>query len=310
MDPLTCLACLLRLVLFLYNGRQDLCVTSVKAPPQSGAFAFSGGIANLPQSLISAMNPARLSSYEAEWARIAAIPANQVSRPAAAALYVWQVSLNSAWYETLAYTEAIVRNAVDLSLRTWNVDQGHSRDWLSNPAVPLASLVSQSASRSAIRANQAAQRRGPTHPRYGVAVSFDDQVAQLDFGSIAHLFPKNPPQQRSQNGSGYNARENMWIYALKAAFPRLTPALTQSWQGQLPQGLPPAVQDAYAVGLAIDRLRRLRNRIGHHEQTFQVQHTRRLKDVSLLLRGISHGPAEELRNLDRVRRTLSMRPHP
>src|SRR5688572_8597011 len=94
---------------------------------------------------IAAMNPARLSSYEAEWARLAGIAPANVSRPAVAALYVWQVSLNSAWYETLAYTEAIVRNAVDLALRKWNATQGRSQDWLNDAATPLSGLVSQAA---------------------------------------------------------------------------------------------------------------------------------------------------------------------
>lgn len=264
----------------------------------------------MPQSIIAAVNPARLSSYEAEWARLASIDPAKVSRPAVAALYVWQVSLNSAWYETLAYTEAIVRNAVDLSLRDWNQNQGKSEDWLNDAAAPLAGLVRQSAAKSADRAGQAAQRRNPTHPRHGMAVSFDDQVAQLDFGNIVHLFPLVPPTQRNQQSSGYNARENLWLHGLNTAFPRLTPSLTQSWQGQFPPGLPSAVQNGYAVGHALDRLRRLRNRIGHHEQTFQVHHSRRRKDVSLLLRSIGHGVADELKNLDRVRRTLAMRPHP
>lgn len=264
----------------------------------------------LPQKLISAMNAARLSSYSTEWAQSAGIAPSAVSRPAIAALYAWQVSLSSAWYETLAYTEAIVRNSVDMSLRTWNLGQGRSVDWLDDPAPPLARLVATAASSAQYRANQASLRRGPSHPRYGIPMSLDDRVAQLDFGNLVFLFPKDPPAQRSQRGTGYSGRENLWIHGLGPAFPHLTTALMKSWRGHIPAGLPASVEDGYAVGLALERLRRLRNRVGHHEQTFQVQHSRRLKDVTLLLRSINQGAAEELKDLDRVRRTLAMRPQP
>lgn len=264
----------------------------------------------MPQTLIAAINPARLSAYESEWARLAGIPTGQVTRPAVAALYVWQVSLSSAWYETLAYAEAIIRNSVDLSLRNWNTSQGRSTDWLNDPAVPLKSLVKKSAVTASDRAQQAAKRRGPTHPRYGEPISFDDRISQLDFGNICFLFPQDPPSQRGQQSTNFNGRENLWIHGLRSAFPRITPELTKSWQGQFPASVPSAVADGYAVGHALERLRRLRNRIGHHEQTFQVHHSRRLKDVSLLLRCVGHGPADSVKKLDRVRRTLAMMPQP
>lgn len=264
----------------------------------------------MPQNLIAALNPARLSTYEAEWARLANIPQSNVSRPAVAALYVWQVSLSSAWYETLAFTEAIVRNAVDQSLRTWNVNQGHSADWLATPASPLGSLVRRAGPEATRRATTAALKRGPSHSRHGASITFDDIVAQLDFGNMVYLFPQEPPSNRSQLSSGYTNRENLWRHGLVSAFPRLNPSLTKSWVGHVPSNLPPLVENAYGVGIALEKLRRLRNRIGHHEQTFRVQHADRLKDVSILLRGINHGSAEGLKKLDRVRRTLAMMPQP
>ncbi|MFJ4166841.1 hypothetical protein ACIPY5_14920 [Microbacterium sp. NPDC089698] len=62
--------------------------------------------------------------------------------------------------------------------------------------------------------------------------------------------------------------------------------------------------------MALERLRRLRNRIFHHEQTFQVEHSRRLKDVTIIIRGVDAGALDGLRRLDTVRRTLAMRPQP
>lgn len=70
--------------------------------------------------------------------------------------------------------------------------------------------------------------------------------------------------------------------------------------------LPREVKEGYAVGYALERLRRLRNRISHHEQTFEVEHLRRLEDASLLLDAVSPGAAQDLEKLDRVRRTLMM----
>jgi hypothetical protein len=256
------------------------------------------------------MNEARLATYAEEWARAASIAPADVSRPALAALYAWQVSLSSAWYETLSYTEAIVRNAMDRALRDWNVSQGRSENWLDDAAAPLAGLVKKAASDTMYRATQASQRRPSSHPRHGAPVVLDDRVAQLEFGSLVYLFPLDPPTVRSQLGSGLSGRENLWIHGLSPAFPGLSPDLTKSWQSHLPAGLPTGVEDGYAIGLALERLRRLRNRVGHHEQTFRVQHVRRLKDTTLLLRSINLGAALALKDLDRVRRVLALRPQP
>lgn len=307
--PGNCISRSSRLGLQTNNGRQDLLLL-VRKPHSGGAFSAFRGSSRMPQNLISALNPTRLSTYEAEWARLASISPTQVSRPAVAALYVWQVSLSSAWYETLAFTEAIVRDAVDRSLRDWNDKQGYSTNWLATPANPLSGLVQRAATEANRRASTAAQKRAPNHPRHGAPITFDDTVAQLDFGNIVYLFPQAPPTNRSQLGSGYTNRENLWRHGLVNAFPRLNSSLTKSWSGHIPQNLPPLVQNAYGVGIALEKLRRLRNRIGHHEQTFRVQHSDRLKDVSILLRGINHGSAEGLKKLDRVRRTLAMMPQP
>lgn len=264
----------------------------------------------MPQKLTAAVNAARLDAYRVEWARVAGITPAQVSAAAVSSLYVWQVSLSAAWFETLAYTEAVVRNSIDGSLRTWNISRGKSEDWLDDAAAPLATLVGQAAGKARSRAHTAQNRRGPAHPRHGMPITLDDRVAQLEFGSLPHLLPQQPPASRANLSSGFNARENLWINALRHAFPAMDTNLTRSLQSQLPAGLPAQVADAYAVGLALERLRRLRNRVFHHEQTFQVEHNRRLKDVAILLRGVDHGVAEDLKRLDTVRRVLAMRPQP
>lgn len=260
-------------------------------------------------NLVSKLNPARLASYEAEWVRLAG-PSSTTSRPAVAALYVWQVSLCSAWYETLSYTEAIVRDAVDTTLREWNVDQGHSHDWLDDPSRALAGRVERAAKDASRNAREAARKRSPSHPRANQPVTLDDRVAQLTFGNLVHLFPQAAPPNRARYRSGYDGTEHIWMGGLRAAFPLLTPDLAQGWSSYLPLGLPESVQAGYSVGLALERLRRLRNRVSHHEQTFQVSHVRRLKDANLILGAIHTEAADDVQTLDRVRRTLSMRPSP
>lgn len=264
----------------------------------------------MTKQLIATLNDTRLSAYRSEWAHAAGVEPTEVGDSAIATLYVWQVSLSSAWYETLAFTEAAVRNAVDMSLRRWNKGQAGTDDWLQSAGAPLRTLIRQAGEKASSRAEQASVKREPGHPRQGAATTLDDRVAQLDFGNLVHLFPADPPTQRQQRGSGFTGRENLWIYGLHNAFPKLDASLMTGWSQQLPSGLPQEVENGYAVGAALDRLRRLRNRIGHHEQTFRVNHARRLKDASILLRAISPGAAVDLKNLDRVRRVLAMRPHP
>lgn len=264
----------------------------------------------MPERLVATLNPVRMDTYRAEWARQSGVSPSAVSPGAVASLYVWQVSLGAAWFETLAYTEAVVRHSIDTTLRRWNRQQGRSEDWLNDTVAPLRSLVQKTNGATTYRANEAKARRAPTHPRHGAPVTLDDRVSQLEFGQLVRLLPQKPPSQRSHNGSGFSGPENLWIHGLKAAFPRLSPELTSRWQSQLPTGLPVQVQDAYGVGLALERLRRLRNRVFHHEQILRVEHTQRLKDVTIILRSIDSGAVDGLKRLDTVRRTLALRPQP
>lgn len=265
---------------------------------------------DMPRNLVAALNPARLSSYEIEWCRELGENSVEATSSAVTSLYVWQVALSSAWYETLAYVEAVIRNAVDLALREWNKSRGRSENWLDDAAMPLESLVAKASQEAQRRAEQALKRRSPSHPRYAQPVTFDDKVSQLDFGNIVYLFPQDPPTKRKQRGTGFNARENLWIHGLSHAFPNLGSVALKAWAGQYPDGVPEEVRKGYAAGFALERLRKLRNRVSHHEPTFQVKHLRRLEDANLLLDGIDLEIAEDLEKLDRVRRALVMRPRP
>lgn len=263
-----------------------------------------------PLRLLESMNPARLATYREECARITGMSASGVPKETVAALYVWQTALSAAWFENLAYTEAILRHSIDDALRVWNKNRCGTEDWLREPDKKLASFVKKSAQDAKRQAESAKQRRGPEHSRKYAPVVFDDLIAQLSFGNLAFLLPINPPTNRADLGSGYKKREHLWRSGLSDAFPNLTMGTVQRWAGIQSSDIPTDVIAGYAVGSAVDRLVRLRNRVGHHEQILNVNHTRLRKDMTLLLRSVNPGASEAIKRIDRVPRILAMKPVP
>lgn len=264
----------------------------------------------MPLRLLTPMNPARLETYRQECSRITGVPAANVPQETVSALYVWQTAVSAAWFENLAYTEAILRHSIDEALRVWNQKQNGAEDWLRSPDGKLAALVKKSAQDAERQAETAKKRRAPGHPRKNAPVVLDDLIAQLSFGNLSFLLPIDPPTQRKSLASGYNKRENLWRSALSNAFPKLTGDTVTRWAGNLPSDIPADVIAGYAVGSALDRLVRLRNRVGHHEQILTVNHSRLRKDMTLLLRAVNPGASEALKRIDRVPRVLAMKPIP
>lgn len=250
----------------------------------------------MPRRITALLPSARLQPYRDFWTAGGIAPA--ASDDAIAALYVWQVGMSSAWYELLAYVEMVVRHALDTELRKWNTAAGSGSDWLDNPATPLSGIlgartlarVANDAARAAAGRNVVDPDFGP-HPRRGVPVSHDDLVAQLTFGNLVHLLPNDPPtpQRRQQFASGFTRHEQLWINATSNAFPQL-PQVWQNSRWARPASarpVPAAVEPGYAIAAALERLRRVRNRLGHHEQMFRVRHSHRHKDALMVVRPIS-----------------------
>lgn len=274
----------------------------------------------MPQRLTALLPPARLQPYRDYWTALAG-GAVVPSDSAIAALYVWQVGMCSAWYEVLAYVEMVVRHALDTELRKWNAVQGNGVEWLSNPAAPLRSILGGrtvsdlqgSASRAQRGRSTADPHFGP-HPRQGVPVGHDDLVAQMTFGNLVHLLPNDPPTAASRQrfASGYSKHEQLWINATSKAFPNLGPIWqNRRWAGFSPaQPVPPAVAPGYALSAALERLRRVRNRVGHHEQMFRVRHSHRHKDAILIVRSVSVPGSDVVRGLSRVPALEAMQPRP
>ncbi|MFA5608539.1 MAG: hypothetical protein WDA07_15450 [Leucobacter sp.] len=273
----------------------------------------------MPRRITAMLPPARLEPYRDFWTAGGLTTAP--SADAIASLYVWQVGMCSAWYEVLAYVEMIVRHALDIELRKWNTAQGHGPDWLSNPAAPLRSILGERTLSTVHRdATRAAQGRNVTdpdfgpHPRHGAPVCHDDLVAQLTFGNLVHLLPNDPPSEQRRRGftSGHSKHENLWINATSKAFPGL-PAVWQNhqWSRHSPlHPVPAPVEQGYALSAALERLRRIRNRVGHHEQMFRVRHHHRHKDALIVVRSISAPAATVLRGLSRVPAQVVLQPRP
>lgn len=171
----------------------------------------------------------------------------------AADLYLWINEVSGALHSQLAFVELAVRNAVDPPLRAWNFAQGFGEDWTAQgqTADPLYRLVGKGLTDARTRAAKEARLRRADHPRYASPVNHDDIVAQLMFGSwvaIIHPVSGSPAAQRQ-----------LWQASTGAAFPFAKPG----------------EQGRHGLGRQLDALRRLRNRVAHHDNLLAVNITHR-----------------------------------
>ncbi|SNV91571.1 Abi-like protein [Corynebacterium cystitidis DSM 20524] len=111
--------------------------------------------------------------------------------------------------------EVLFRDSIDQCLQQWNLAQGHSSEWITQPAGPLQHIVRKTPSQ-----NWRATRREPLPSSWWEAraecstssPNHDDLVAGLSFGTWTSILPK--PFVTSPN----NARLTMWNNALKYGF--------------------------------------------------------------------------------------------
>ncbi|ART74373.1 hypothetical protein BTO20_37785 (plasmid) [Mycobacterium dioxanotrophicus] len=272
----------------------------------------------MPHRIVAALPSARLQPYRDLWTANGGTACTDAD---IAPLYQWQVEMCSAWYEVLAYTETVVRHALDNALRQWNTAQGLGPDWIAAPAPTLRRVLGarvmtelhDSASRAAAKRGTADRSFGP-HPRQGQPVSHDDLVAQLTFGNLVHLLPITAPtpQARGRLRSNLTRSEQLWIHGTQHAFPHL-PNVSRSrhWTRFSPgSSVPSSVAQGYLLSSALERLRGVRNRVGHHEQMFRVGHVQRHRDAILVVRAISDPAAVALQALSRVLSSVAAEPKP
>lgn len=199
----------------------------------------------------------------------------------AAELYEWSTKLAGAWHSHIGYIEVAVRNAIDRELAIWNAsqtdDQGnpYGPDWtVDGGAAPLLfRTIEKPLNEARENARKEAQRRPRWHARRGAQPNHDDVVAQLSFGSWSRLVtaPQGPEKAR------VNASQILlWEQALSRAFPGAV------------AGEPGRVW----VGNQLEGIRRLRNRIAHHDNLLDVDTTARLNgSLALLVRIHTDFPA-------------------
>lgn len=176
-------------------------------------------------------------------------------------LYLWAADLAGALFSTIAFVEVGLRNSMDRKLRAWNDQQGvdYGEDWaLRKGAAPLLyELITHKSLASAQNfASEQSRLRPKTHPRRLATVTHDDVVSHFMFGTWVYLIkPRvwNRPQQCQQ----------LWQECLSHAFPNADPS------------------DAGRQRLAdqLDRVRKLRNRVAHHENLLYVDVRKRLRDM-------------------------------
>ena len=176
-------------------------------------------------------------------------------------LYLWASDLAGALFSTIAFVEVGLRNAMDRRLRAWNDQQGidYGEEWaLRKGAAPLLyELVTHKSLASAQNfASEQSRLRPKSHPRRLVAITHDDVVSHFMFGTWVYLIkPRvwNQPLQCQQ----------LWQECLSCAFPYGDPS--DSGRERL--------------GDQLDRVRKLRNRVAHHENLLSVDIRRRLRDM-------------------------------
>lgn len=200
------------------------------------------------------LGPARLATY---------LNAADGDLQRAQDLYLWATELSGALHAQLSFVELAVRNAIDPRLAAWNTAQGFGADWTADRgAAPLLyELLRKPLTEARSRAAREAAERRRSHPRYRATVTHDDVVAQLMFGAwskMLHPFSSRESPRR---------QERLWDEALHLAFPHAD----QSQAGRR------------EIGDQLDALRRLRNRVAHHDSLLEVNVRGRLNGSFALL---------------------------
>ena len=182
-------------------------------------------------------------------------------------LYLWAGHLSGALHSTISFVEIAVRNAIDAQLAQWNDAQPgqYGRDWaLQDCTEPfLYDLIGPKRLKFARESAQKKSGRRPrNHPRRGAPVTNDDVVAQLMFGAWVNLIAPVGP-----GGANSSRQERLWNEAMHAAFP----------------GADSQEQGRVKLGRQLERIRRLRNRVAHHDNLLSVQVNHRLNDMLAIL---------------------------
>ncbi len=204
--------------------------------------------------------------------------ANQ-DRGAAERLYRWNIDISNALFADIQHLEVCVRNMVDTVMREYEVAPrvrtSPPAGWWFNNEAYVSRFACELARREMERLKDSRQ---PQLVR-------DRVLAALSFGYWTELF-----------GDTY---ETLWRNALHRAFGNAA--------GPLKQQLGIQRKD---VAQRLDRIRKVRNRIAHHEPIHQLDLADVHSDILTLLRWISSDLESWVQQGSRVAETLLARPEP
>ncbi|MDR0483063.1 MAG: Abi family protein [Cellulomonadaceae bacterium] len=184
-------------------------------------------------------------------------------RPSALQLYLWNTRLAAAFLECISIFEVFLRNAIDVQLRRWNVQQVRpdgtplTEEWLLEAGKPLNSHTASARRVATEHATKARSAREPFHPRKTAPITHDDVLAQLSLGTITRLLPT-----ANVDDPSYKKRCVLWAQAVSHAFPHDA-----------------GDSDGSVLAARIHRVHRLRNRVAHAEPLLGVNVQARHRDM-------------------------------
>ena len=138
-----------------------------------------------PAEIFKSLHPSRLAHYRS-------LSGGQDAD--ALALYEWNIEVAAALQDPLGIAEVAVRHAIDTQLCGWSQQHVGAPEWIGHVAsIPYLSGPNVfSASRHNLykAADQSRRARPANHPRHGGAITHDDLVANVMFGTWANLLPE------------------------------------------------------------------------------------------------------------------------
>lgn len=186
-------------------------------------------------------------------------------------LYAYNMALAGALLAPLHVAEVVVRNAMHAALST----RFAREDWWDAPTIVLSKRQRDSIGVTHTKL-LGKYSKDPKRP------NTDDLVAASDFGFWTG-FAEDGPQ-------GYSYERELWDHGLKAAFPRLNRTRRQ-------------------FKLQLDGVRRMRNRVGHHEPLHQdlKRVNDRYRDALLIIGYVSIPLATWMRDRSSVQDLLALK---
>ncbi|WP_336624978.1 MULTISPECIES: hypothetical protein [unclassified Microbacterium] len=175
-------------------------------------------------------------------------------------LYSWATELSGAMHAQISFVEIAVRNTLDRELSRWNASQGGPVEWTAEHGAKgdLYGLLGKELREARARARKESKRRPKNHPRHGVTPTHDDVVAQIMLGTwVKVLIPLSQTEPHTR-------QQNLWAQGISGAFANGNDGSDAARVG---------------IGTRLDSIRRLRNRVAHHDNILDVKVAHRLNEI-------------------------------